>query len=569
MHSKDTGPGRPPALIGAIALLLLLLVGAGVFFLTRGGDGDDVAAPTPTDDQAGATTEAPAADDTAATTAPPDCSPVTVWAAPEIVDAVESAAERATTDCLDFQVDEREAVRAASALREGDQPDVWIPGSVAWAQLAAEDGVDLEVGEPVASSPVLLVTAPETTSTLEQAGITGDTSFAELTGAYRELAAAGDPPFVLRMGDPRVDAASMALLSGTRGQAGGWADESDESREALVRLAQTTVQGDPLSAVQADPSTVVPVTEQQLAQADGGDLQGLSLADGGGVVRMPFVTAGGSGSPDAVAALQQELRSEETAAELAELGLRAGTVGEAPDVAGVPEGLTVAGSDASAGDVAATAETWAAVAPESRILAVVDISGSMEAEVVGTTRIDLARTAVQTAVSVIPEQTTMGLWYFATALDGQLDHAEQVPLRPLEAEVDGGTQKELLLATTDDLGLETLAGDTGLHDSLWAAYQAMQAQQTDDSISSVLLLTDGVNDDSTGGLSEDEVVGLLAEARAGSDAPVNVVLIGMGPDVDEEALQRLAEAAGGETLVLRDPSELPQVFVDVVANRAQ
>src|SRR5690606_3140118 len=180
---------------------------------------------------------------------------------------------------------------------------------------------------------------------------------------------------------------------------------------------------------------------------------------GAGVVRMPFVTAGGSGSPDAVAALEQELRSEETAAELAELGLRAGTDGEAPDVAGLPEGLTVTGADASADDVAATAETWAAVAPESRILAVVDISGSMEAEVEGTTRIDLARTAVQTAVSVIPEQTTMGLWYFATALDGQLDHAEQVPLRPLPEDADGGTQEELLLTATEVLGRAATGAD--------------------------------------------------------------------------------------------------------------
>src|SRR5690606_32882798 len=129
--------------------------------------------------------------------------PVTVWAAPEIVAAVESAAERATTDCFVFEVDERETVRAASALRDGETPDVWVPGSTAWAQLATEDGVDLEVGEPVASSPVLLVTAPETVPVLESAGITAESSFAELTATYRELAAAGDPPLVLRMGDPR------------------------------------------------------------------------------------------------------------------------------------------------------------------------------------------------------------------------------------------------------------------------------------------------------------------------------------------------------------------------------
>ena len=199
----------------------------------------------------------------------------------------------------------------------------------------------------------------------------------------------------------------------------------------------------------------------------------------------------------------------------------------------------------------------------------IDISGSMSDEVAdGTTRIDLTRQAAQTALSVIPEQTAVGVWYFATALDGELDHVEAAPLRPLEEEVGEVTQQEVLLGVTADLGVDTLQGDTGLHDSLWAAYSAMQDEDVDDAISSVLMLTDGINDDPTGGLSEDEVVALLEQAREEGDRQVTVVLIGVGPDVDADALDRLATAAGGESLVLTDPRELPQVFVDVVARRA-
>ena len=96
----------------------------------------------------------------------------------------------------------------------------------------------------------------------------------------------------------------------------------------------------------------------------------------------------------------------------------------------------------------------------------------------------------------------------------------------------------------------------------------MQAQYSPDAISSVVLLTDGINDDTTGGLSEQQVVERLTQARDAGDRPVTVVLIGMGEEVDADALERLATAAGGESLVLRDPRQLPQVFVDVVARRA-
>lgn len=558
-HTAASTQGRGRMVLVALVALLLVVVGLGAYrAMSRadGGQGDGQAG------SAGATTPASAGG---------GCTPVTVWAAPEVLPAVESAAARASTGCFVYEVAARGTATARSALLDGDPPDVWVPSSTAWPQLAAEDGVDLQLGQVVASSPVLLATSPGTADAVGRLGIGGDTSFGELIGTYRELSATGQAPVTLRVGDLRVDPATMALVGTLGAQPGGWAEAGTEARGLLVLLAQTAVQGDPVEAVAADPTTLVPATEQQLASAaeDGEELEGLALAGGLGVVRVPFVRVGDTGSAEAVDALEQELVSADAAADLTALGLRPGTDGEAPEVAGVPDGLTTTGPDVDAEVVALAEQTWSVVAPQSRILTLIDISGSMEARIGDTTRIDLTREAARTGVSVIPEQTAIGLWYFATALDGDNDYEEQVPLRALNEEVRNGvTQKELLLAATEDLGLGTLTGDTGLHDSLWAAYQYMQERQSPDTISSVLLLTDGINDDTTGGLSEDEVVELLTQARESSEQPVTVVLIGMGPAVDEEALERLATAAGGESFVLRDPRELPQVFVDVVARRA-
>lgn len=557
-HSSPTSVNWVPiALVSVVALLVVVGAISAFQLLGRGaGDGGTASGD-------GATTDAatsPAEDPGQQTSAPVaqgdlDCTPVTVWSAPELLPAVETAAERAADDCFSYAVVPREAATAQAALRSGEAPDVWVPGSAAWPQLMAAEGVDLEMGEVVASSPVVLAASAPAAEALAALGVSEGTTFGQLSALYREAAASGEAPVTLRVGDPRVDQASMALLAAAGAGPDGWAQAGSDARGTLVLLAQTAVQGDPLAAIAADPTTIVPVTQQQVAGADEGlDLQGLPLGDS--AVRMPFVRLGDSGSPQAADALEQALTSEEAAGDIEDLGLQPGdAAGEEPD----------------AEITAALAKTWTVIAPQSRILTLIDISGSMEAVVGdGETRIDLTRQAAQTALSVVPGQTAIGLWYFATALDGDADHLDVVPLRPLNEEVRNGvTQKDLLLNETSKLGLDVLEGDTGLHDSLWAAYTYMQERYSPEAISSVLLLTDGINDDSTGGLSEKQVIDRMTKARESGEAPVTVVLIGVGPDVDAEALDRLARAAGGESLVLRDPRELPQVFVDVVASRAQ
>lgn len=565
-HSSPTSVNWVPAAVAAVVVLLLVVGGIGaVQLLDRGAGGtpeagDGAATASPSDDGDGTDAADEPADDGAGTAqagGEVDCTPVSVWSAPELLPAVEAAAERVSDDCFSFAVVSREAATAQAALRSGEEPDVWVAGSAAWPQLMAADDVDLEVGEVVATSPVVLAATPEALEALGGLGLSEGAGFEELSAVYREAAASGDAPVTLRVGDPRADAASMALLSAGGAGSDGWAEAGSAARGTLVLLAQTAVQGDPLSAIASDPTTVVPATAQQVAAADEDlGLRALPLGDGTSVVRMPFVRVGDTGSPQAAEALEQALTSQDAAADLEELGLEPGDAGGAAPDAEVTTAL---------------ASTWTVVAPQSRILTLIDISGSMEAVVGGdTTRIDLTREAAQTALSVVPGQTAIGLWYFATALDGDEDFVDVVPLRPLNEEVRSGvTQKDLLLAETSKLDVDRLEGDTGLHDSLWAAYTYMQERHSPEAISSVLLLTDGINDDSTGGLSERQVVERLTEARESGDAPVTVVLIGVGPEVDAEALDRLATAAGGESMVLRDPRELPQVFVDVVASRAQ
>lgn len=139
-------------------------------------------------------------------------------------------------------------------------------------------------------------------------------------------------------------------------------------------------------------------------------------------------------------------------------------------------------------------------------------------------------------------------------------------MRPLDQQVDGQTQRDLLARTSAGLDEEVTTGDTGLHDTILAAYQHMQEHWQDGYVSSIVLLTDGVNDDTTGGLSETELIRALTDS-ADPDRPVRLILIGMGPEVGSAALDRVASAVGGASFVAEDPRDIGAVFVQAFAAR--
>ncbi|WP_158103778.1 VWA domain-containing protein, partial [Crossiella equi] len=89
--------------------------------------------------------------------------------------------------------------------------------------------------------------------------------------------------------------------------------------------------------------------------------------------------------------------------------------------------------------------TYSAVTLDARMLAVIDVSGSMGARAGnGQTRIELARDAAGTALGLLPDTTEIGLWAFST------DHApgrhwtEMVSLGPLAEPLGPGSRRDAL-----------------------------------------------------------------------------------------------------------------------------
>ena len=108
-------------------------------------------------------------------------------------------------------------------------------------------------------------------------------------------------------------------------------------------------------------------------------------------------------------------------------------------------------------------------------------------------------------------------------------------------------------------------GGTGLYDTALAAIRTLQDDYEARAINSVVLLTDGENED-PGSLSLEELVQTIERERDPA-RPIQVIAIGMGPDADANALRRIAAATGGRSYVARDPGDIAEVFIDAMLAR--
>lgn len=183
----------------------------------------------------------------------------------------------------------------------------------------------------------------------------------------------------------------------------------------------------------------------------------------------------------------------------------------------------------------------------------------------GQSRIELARDASKSALALFPPDASVGLWTFATQLTPETDWEEVVPIRGLTEDAGGISQEQALVTALDSLPSRLTGGGTSLYDTTLGAVRAARDAYDPDRVSSVVVITDGQNEDSAG-VQLDE---LLETLRAENDPerPVQVVAVGLGPDADVAALQQIADAAGGAAYSAADPRDLQAVLFDALRRR--
>lgn len=477
---------------------------------------------------------------------------VRLAAAPAIAPALAEVAGR-LDGCVRLNVEPAESAEVLATMTDAAaRPGLWVPDSTVWVQQLRAAGVAATaLSESVASSPVVLAGGP--------AADVPESWFATL-GSGR-----------ITMRDPlAVGSAALALVaSRAEGQGSGVAPEEIQAR--LVPVAQrygaraAAEQGEPvdvLAGITATSQLLLPVTEQEflVARRSNRVLTAVVPRTGTPLAAYPLVASPDAPEQtlDAGRALVELLASAEGLRALADHQFRG------PDAAPLPGGVGVGDVTAlpvpAAEAVLADLRMWEVLTVPSSILAVLDGSGSMDfAAGDGGTRMQLAAGAAGAALEALPGHARVGLWLFSIDQGGPgVDHRELAPLARLDADVaDGLTQREALGVAIGE-AVALTRGGTGLYDTALAAFRSAQAAYDPAYFNTVVLMTDGANDDPGSiGLRE-----LLARLRDEADParPVRIIAIGISEDADMAALAQIAGATNGSAFPARDPRDILSVI---------
>jgi Ca-activated chloride channel family protein len=215
-------------------------------------------------------------------------------------------------------------------------------------------------------------------------------------------------------------------------------------------------------------------------------------------------------------------------------------------------------------DVAAVGpvlEAWRGLSQTGNLLSVFDVSGSMKTEVPGTgaSRLELSIQGSIAGLALLDPNTINGLWEFSTDIgpNGR-DYRELLPLGPLGGEINGVPRRDAAIAALRGLRPRN---DTGLYDTIAAAYEHLQDNYQPDRINALVVFTDGKNDDDDG-MSLPQLQAHLREL-VDPAREVLILAVGYGPEADFEALNAVTTVTDGRLYALERPEDIRNVFIDV------
>lgn len=532
------------------ALTASVLVVAGVLITnTRDSGGADASAGGPSGGPSDGTSVDPDADSSGSGSGPNDATEALLAACEQThkVRAVvptlmaEPVRLRAAEGCVDLDLVAADG-RAGAAESGAEGVGLWITDSSLWTLASSASPGE---GVSIASSPVVAVAQP---AVADRVGPNGRLD-------YNALLVAGKK-FFLGFQDP-ASTASGLLAAYPVLEAQRAADPTAYRPLALTSAALTnpiTIPTDWVS--RPGPEQLVFGAEYAV---DPGPNASVLRADSEPAMDFPaYNLSSGTSAEEPVAQLIATLASAEFAEDRAALRLRNPDGSADFDTAGLGE----AGTTMRKPNRATAVRLYGLSASGSargRSLVALDVSGSMATRLpAGGTLFDTVRSTALLAMSALYDHTAIGLWTFGSNLDGPRDYREVVPIRRLKV------NRKVLLKRVETIGPVPGSG-TGLYDTIAAGYREVLDTYEPGAVHSLVVMTDGKNDDEVG-LSQRQ---LLTELKAAQDPEKPVLFVGVGfGKADLPALQRVADVTGGRAVAVRDPLQMLGVLITIVGELA-
>ncbi|MGV8859190.1 VWA domain-containing protein [Rhodoglobus sp.] len=511
-----------------------------------------------------------------------------VVADPTISSTVQTVANAFNSEhigqCLSAKVVTQRSADTAALLASGTSTgaDAWIPDSPVWLNRVESTATSLgrevpvtQEWDSVASSPLVFATPAVKVGEFEAAEVGWS---AVLSGRYRTL-----------LPDPDSSAASMIALA-TLNDLASDGDPADFDR-ALITLGRSIPDSTQAAFTElqiSDSRMVALATEREIvahnASHPDDPLVALYPAEGTAALTYPFVLVGNT----TVSELELSRMTEEERATIAEAettraslleefaelvrgsdavlnaeGFRDNAGGGEILASGVIAAPTATKSVGDTTELVSILRNWNALNLRSRILTVVDVSGSMlERAWDGQRRIEMFQNAAEDAFSTLSEDDELGMWLFSKERVGAEDWEDVAGIRSM----NDPEHVENLQAIIDSLPAR-INGYTGLNDTVLAAVTHVREDYNADKVNSVLLITDGRNEDDHGISLQKLLDNLTAMIDKNTDEPVPVVLVGIGPDTDVEAMRKIAQATGGTAYQANNPTELSNVMLEALSQR--
>lgn len=487
-------------------------------------------------------------------------------------------------------------------------PDVWIPESttsVALLRVRKDSAKLLAVPTPsVATSPVVLAAPADALRLL--AGPAGESQpqLGALIALLRDPRGWGQPglghpewgPIKVTTTDPGSTPLGTGLLLALTGvltqtptpEVNAAAFQRPEAREGLVGLTRafgaTAATGPALLAPVEKASTVAEVVsgsgilaayEQDIWRYDRDNpaiVLGVAYpVDGQLAADYPYVVPNGSwvdaADKAAAADFRTWLLSADVQSRLDGFGLRRADGVAGPAIAAglrTDSVLPLAAVPQEAVDGPIAARTaWRLLTRRISLLGLFDVSGSMADPVPGSKRskLDVARNAAQAALGFFDPQDSLGLWEFSRQLDGDKDYRVLVPLGLAGQKVGPYPNRQVASVAAYRAMVPRTA--TGLYDSILAAYRSATAAYRADAVNTMVVITDGANEDA-GSITLDQLLAQLTRLHNPAK-PVHIVALAYGTGADPASLARVAKVTDGLQFTSPDPNSIGKVFTTAVA----